>query len=125
MSTTSRTLLESTFSTATFAFSSSLLHIVRRISLGGSPSIGGFSSLLAFVYSASKYVGGASAPRVAPPESPVGSRGVSRRHRRSPLRASGKVARGREELGPGHRMDADDRSSDDDDESASGTDSER
>ena len=101
--------------------------IVRRISLGGSPSIGGFSSLIAFVYSASKSVGVAPAPRVASPGSPVGQ-GRSQGHRRSPLRASGKMVRGRGELGPDPQellQDADNDGSSGDDESASGSESDR
>jgi hypothetical protein len=118
MSTTSHML------PANFAFTTSFFcktHIIQL--LYGSLSPGGlFIGDVAFDNSAIKYVGEAPARRVALPETPVGRGRFPRGHRLSPVRASGKMVRGRSELGPDlqeHLRDTDNDGSSDDDESVS------
>jgi hypothetical protein len=86
-----------------FAFTTSFFcstHIILQL-LYGSLSPGSLSSCdVAFDNSAIKYVGEAPARRVALPETPVGQGRFPRGHRFSPVRASGKMVRGRSELGP-------------------------
>jgi hypothetical protein len=119
MSSTSHTLL------AYFAFTTSFLcktHIILQL-LHGSLSPGGlFIGNVAFDDSAIKYVGEAPARRVALPETLVGQGRFPRGHRLSPVRATGKMVRGRSESGPDpqeHLLDTDKDGTSHDDESVS------
>jgi hypothetical protein len=91
-------------SSAAFAISSSTLHSSVVGSLSGTPSIDGLFSKFS-ICPISKFVGVASAPTIAPAGAPDAA-GWFHGHGRAPLRATGKVARGRGQLGPGHGMDA-------------------
>jgi hypothetical protein len=77
---------------------------------------------VAFDNSAIKCVGETPAHRVALPGSPAGQGRFPREHWRSPVRASGKMVRGRSESGPDPQelmRDTDNDGSSDDDESVS------
>jgi hypothetical protein len=65
----------------------------------------GFCRQFPFICPISKFAGVASAPMVDPVGAPD-TAGRFHGYGRAPLRATGKVAWGRDELGPGHRMGA-------------------